>query len=232
MELFAQGLLFGLAIAAPVGPIGILTIRRTLVGGFLFGLLSGLGAATADAIYGTVAVLGLTAVSAFLIQHQPTLQLAGGLFLLYLGIKTLRTKPDNNEQFSVNNVQSTIISAPTAVSQFHHSQFKYFRVYASTLFLTLSNPITILSFTAVFAGFGLGSQTSTGSSILLVVGVFLGSALWWIFLTGLVTAIRGKLVHQGRLNERAVRIINLVSGLILIGFSALLLGNLFLQTIL
>ncbi len=105
MELFRQGLLFGLAIAAPVGPIGVLTIRRTLVGGMLFGLLSGLGAATADAVYGSVAALGLTAVSAFLIQHQPTLQLIGGLFLLYLGIQTLRAKAVDSEQLTVNSEQ-------------------------------------------------------------------------------------------------------------------------------
>jgi len=224
LELFAQGLVFGLAIAAPVGPIGILTIRRTLVGGLLFGLFSGLGAATADAIYGTIAALGLTAVSAFLIQYQLTLQLAGGLFLLYLGTKTLRAKPTTSDQLPVNSEQST-------VDKLHHSQLN--RIFLSTLFLTLSNPVTILSFTAVFAGFGLGSQIeSSGNGFMLVFGVFLGSALWWLFLTGMVTAVRGKLVHQGRLNERAVRIINLVSGLILIGFSALLLGNLFLQTIL
>lgn len=222
MELFVQGLFFGLAIAAPVGPIGILTIRRTLVGGLLFGLLSGLGAATADAIYGTIAALGLTAVSAFLIQHQPTLQLVGGLFLLYLGIQTLRAKSEDSDQLSVN-------IDPSAGSQLHNAQFTYLRAYASTLFLTLSNPVTILSFTAVFAGFGLGSQAnSPASSFLLVLGVFLGSALWWLFLTGLVTAVRGKLIHQGQLNQRVLRLINLVSGLILIGFSALLLGNLFL----
>lgn len=204
MELFAQGVIFGLAIAAPVGPIGILTIRRTLVGGLLVGLLSGLGAATADAIYGTVAVLGLTAVSAFLIQHQPTLQLVGGLFLLYLGIQTIR-KPVNNSQLIIDN-----------------SQLKIFPAFLSTLLLTLSNPITILSFTAVFAGFGLGSQTEGGGNgFMLVAGVFLGSALWWLMLAGMVTAVRGKL------NDRAFRAINIASGLLLIGFALMLLIGFF-----
>lgn len=227
MELFAQGFIFGLATAAPVGPIGILTIRRTLVGGLLFGLLSGLGAATADAVYGTIAALGLTAVSAFLIQHKPTLQLIGGLFLLYLGMQSLRAKPVTSKQYSVNRNAYTDTSIDNSQLTINHLQLK--KAYASTLFLTLSNPVTILSFTAVFAGFGLGSQTkSAGSSIILVIGVFLGSALWWLFLTGMVTAVRGKLVHQGKLNERALRIINLISGLILVGFSVLLLGNLLL----
>ena len=220
MELFTQGLLFGLAIAAPVGPIGILTIRRTLVGGLLVGLLSGLGAATADAIYGTVAVLGLTAVSAILVQHQPTLQLIGGLFLLYLGMQTLRAKPVNSEQFSVNSdalAEDKLHHSPFTI---HHSQLK--KAYASTLFLTLSNPVTILSFTAVFAGFGLGSQAdSAGSGFMLVVGVFLGSALWWLLLTGMVTAVRGKL------NDSAFRAINLASGLLLIGFAITLLVGFF-----
>ena len=218
IELFWQGLIFGLAIAAPVGPIGVLTIRRTLVGGLLFGLLSGLGAATADAIYGAIAALGLTAVSDFLVQQQTWLRLIGGLFLLYLGIKTIRSKPVNSEQDMVN--EEPLPSGKLHHSPFtsHHSQFEHLRAYTSTLFLTLSNPVTILSFTAVFAGFGLGSRASgTGAGIALVVGVFLGSALWWLILTGMVTAVRGKL------NDRAFRLINIASGLILVGFAALLL---------
>lgn len=212
LELFAQGFIFGLAIAAPVGPIGILTIRRTLVGGLLFGLLSGLGAATADAIYGTIAALGLTAVSDFLIQQQTWLRLIGGLFLLYLGIQTLRSKQVNSDQVSVNNNQS----------QLHNSQSTILNSYFSTLILTLSNPVTILSFTAVFAGFGLGSHKSDyQSGIMLVTGVFLGSALWWLTLTGIVTAVRN------HLSSRVFQIINLVSGLILIIFAlALLIGAL------
>ena len=219
LALFVQGLVFGLAIAAPVGPIGILTIRRTLVGGLLFGLLSGLGAATADAIYGTIAALGLTAVSDFLIQQQIWLQLIGGLFLLYLGIQTIRAKPVNSEQFSVN---STSTPEPDNL-QLTSNHFPFFSAYLSTMLLTLSNPVTIISFTAIFAGFGLGSQVSeTRAGIILVAGVFLGSALWWLILTGMVTAVRG------RLNQRAFQGINLASGLILIGFATVLLISIFL----
>ncbi len=224
MELFTQGLIFGLAIAAPVGPIGILTIRRTVVGGLMFGLLSGLGAATADAIYGTVAALGLTAVSDFLIQYQTWLRLIGGLFLLYLGIQTLRAKPVNSDQLSVNSKQFAVNGEQSDENKLHNSQFiihnSLFTSFLSTLFLTLSNPVTILSFTAVFAGFGIGSQTSgTQAGIMLVTGVFLGSALWWLTLTGMITVLRT------RLNDHIFQKINLVSGLILIGFAlALLVG--------
>jgi threonine/homoserine/homoserine lactone efflux protein len=223
MELFTQGLIFGLAIAAPVGPIGVLTIRRTLVGGLLLGLLSGLGAATADGIYGTVAALGLTAVSDFLVRQQTWLQLIGGLFLLYLGIQTIRSKPVNSKQYSVNSKPAPDNSIDNLQLTIDNSQLTFFRAYASTLFLTLSNPVTILSFTAVFAGFGLGSQASeTGSDITLVAGVFLGSALWWLILTGVVTAVRGKL------NARSFRLINIASGLILVGFALALLVRLLL----
>jgi threonine/homoserine/homoserine lactone efflux protein len=216
LELFTQGLVFGLAIAAPVGPIGILTIRRTLVGGLFFGLLSGLGAATADAIYGTITALGLTAVSDILIQQQTWLQLIGGLFLLYLGIQTLRSNAVESETSAINQIHHS----PFPVQ---NSQLNMFSTYASTLLLTLSNPITILSFTAVFAGFGLGSQANgTGTGLTLVVGVFLGSTLWWCLLTGMVTAVRHKL------NNRICGLINIMSGCILIGLAAALLIKLLL----
>ncbi|MBP6470212.1 MAG: LysE family transporter [Chloroflexi bacterium] len=204
VSLFWQGLIFGLAIAAPVGPIGVLTIRRTLVGGLLVGLLSGLGAATADAFYGSVAALGLTAVSTFLIEQQLWLRLFGGLFLMYLGLKAMR--------------QPTLANGLADVPQ---SDMGYLAAYTSTFLLTLSNPVTILSFTAVFAGFGLGSQVSgAGSGLQLVSGVFLGSALWWLTLCAAVTAVRS------RLSPTTYRLINVVSGLILTGFGLALLLSL------
>src|SRR6476661_6636317 len=159
----ARGLLLGFSIAAPVGPIGVLCIRRTLADGRLAGLVSGLGAATADALYGAVAGFGLTFVSTFLVSQQVWLRIVGGLFLLFLGLKTFLIKPST-------------VSADSGGKGL-------LRAYASTVALTLTNPLTILSFAVVFAGLGLGSGSSDYLSAgLLVLGVFCGSALWWLLL--------------------------------------------------
>ena len=138
VSLFVRGLVIGFSIAAPVGPIGVLCIRRTLAEGQLYGLVSGLGAATADALYGCVAGFGLTFISAFLIGHKLWLSLIGGLFLLYLGIKTLLSKPAED--------------AAKAEGK------GLFRAYASTFLLTVTNPMTILSFAAIFAALGLAKR--------------------------------------------------------------------------
>ncbi len=154
VSLFLRGLVIGFSIAAPVGPIGVLCIRRTLAEGQLYGLVSGLGAATADALYGCVAAFGLTFVSGFLIGHKLWLSLIGGLFLLYLGIKTLLSTPAEN--------------AARAEGK------GLFGAYASTFLLTVTNPMTILSFVAIFAALGLGNATgSYASALILVLGVFL-----------------------------------------------------------
>jgi threonine/homoserine/homoserine lactone efflux protein len=195
LDLLLRGGLIGLSIAAPVGPIGVLCIRRTLAEGWVFGLVSGLGAATADALYGCVAAFGLTAISAALVSHQTGLRLIGGLFLCYLGIKTLLAQPA--EQAA--NVQGSGLS----------------RTYASTFFLTLTNPMTILAFAAIFAGLGL-AETSGGyaSAGLLVVGVFLGSMCWWLLLSSVVGIFRTRFSASGLLW------VNRVSGLIILGFGA------------
>src|SRR6185312_8691316 len=130
--LFVRGAILGFSIAAPVGPIGVLCIRRTLAGGRLVGLLSGLGAATADACYGAIAAFGLTAVSSRLVGHQDALRIVGGLFLLYLGIRTFFAAP---AQTAKSGQRRQLLSN-----------------YLSTLGLTLTNPTTILSFVALFAG--------------------------------------------------------------------------------
>jgi threonine/homoserine/homoserine lactone efflux protein len=154
--------------------------------------VAGLGAATADAAYGAVAGFGLTAVSGFLVRQQFWLGLLGGLFLCYLGLRTFlsRAAPDAGSA-----AESGLIS-----------------VYASTLLLTVSNPATILSFVAVFAGFGLGQATGYAAAGALVVGVFAGSALWWLLLSGVVGLLRK------RVGPDWMRAINRVSGCILLGF--------------
>ncbi len=183
----------GFSIAAPVGPIGVLCLRRTLAHGRASGFISGLGAATADAAYGAVAGFGLTTVTRFLTGEQAWLRLLGGCFLLYLGGKTLRSRP----------------AVPTAAPH----TFGLAKDYAATLLLTLANPATILSFIAVFAGLGLGSVAGNFTAATqLVAGVFLGSAAWWLLLSGMVGWFRETLTTDHLIW------VNRFSGASLIGF--------------
>jgi len=192
MPAFLQGLFLGFSIAVPVGPIGLLCLRRSLTDGRLAGLVSGLGAATADAIYGLIAALGLTAITGFLLAYRTPLQLGGGLFLLYLGVSICRAKPPSAE-----------VSAPTT---------NLLSAYLSTLVLTLANPMTILSFLGIFAGLGVVSSDSGHlAAFLLVLGVFLGSATWWVLLSLSAGAIGRRLQKGGQ------RLLNLGSGLLIAG---------------
>lgn len=198
INFFLKGLLIGFSIAAPVGPIGILCIRRTLAEGHASGFVSGLGAATADAIYGSVAGFGLTFISNFLINQQIWFRLVGGIFLCFLGIKTFLDKPAE-KAFSVNG--NSLIGA-----------------YASTFFLTLTNPMTILSFAAIFAGLGLaGTGGNYVSAGMLVFGVFIGSTLWWLILSFSISFSRIKL------RPNRLLWVNKISGIIIFGFGMLAL---------
>lgn len=199
---FLRGLVIGFAIAAPVGPIGVLCIRRTLADGRLAGLLSGLGAATADAVYGFVAAFGLTLVSGLLISQQDWIRLLGGLYLCYLGLRSW--------------------TAPVAEEPATASGRGLLGAYASTFFLTLTNPVTILSFVAIFAGLGLAGQAEDGYAAagLLVVGVFSGSALWWLSLSTAVSVFRRLLTPQ------RLRWVNRLSGALILGFGAVALAGL------
>jgi threonine/homoserine/homoserine lactone efflux protein len=163
--------LIGFSIAAPVGPIGILCIRRTLVDGRLYGLITGLGAASADAIYGIIAAFGLVSITNLLIGGQTWLRLVGGIFLCYLGVRTLLVRPAQDE---VPSQKTSLAGA-----------------YASTFFLTLTNPLTILSFAAIFAGMGLVNTAGDyGAAVVLVMGGFLGfnspMMLWVNIIAGLI----------------------------------------------
>ena len=196
-----RGLIIGFSIAAPVGPIGVLCIRRTLAAGRASGLVSGLGAATADAIYGCIAGFGLTFISSILIRQQGWLRLIGGGFLCYLGLKTFLARPAEQAASAEGN---GLVGA-----------------YASTFFLTLTNPMTILSFAAIFAGVGVASASGNYVSAgVLVLGVFVGSALWWLALSGLVG------VFRARFNPHWLRWINRISGVIITGFGLLMLLSL------
>ncbi|MBI4781399.1 MAG: LysE family translocator [Oscillatoriophycideae cyanobacterium NC_groundwater_1537_Pr4_S-0.65um_50_18] len=209
LAFFLRGLLIGFSIAAPVGPIGILAIRRTLTLGRWAGLLTGLGAATADALYGCIAGFGLTAISELLIDQAFWLKLVGGIFLCYLGIKTFMSQPAE---------AAAVDDQPAHLSRTHVSM-AYLSMYASTVLLTLTNPATILSFAAVFVGLGLaqmGSNYLTAS--VLVAGVFCGSALWWLLLSSGANLLRRKITPQ------SLRALNRISGLILLTFGIIALS--------
>lgn len=196
LGLFIRGLIIGFSIAAPVGPIGVLCIRRTLADGRTSGFLSGLGAATADALYGCVAGFGLTVISGFLVDQCFWIQLIGGIFLLALGIKTLRSVP----------AERAAAASGTGLAA----------SYASTLLLTLTNPMTILSFAGIFAALGVADTGGDFSAAaLLVLGVFVGSAAWWLLLSGGVGLLREKL------SSGVLRWTNRLSGAILLVFGIL-----------
>ena len=203
--LFFKGLLIGFSIAATVGPIGVLCIQRTLERGRLYGFISGLGAATADATYGCIAAFGLTIITQFLVGQQFWIRLIGGLFLLFLGVRTLLRAPAER--------------AAQADSR------GFLSAYTSTLFLTLTNPLTILSFIAIFAGVGVGSTSKSYLSALTTVfGVFLGSALWWLILSVGIGLFRGLFKRE---HHTWLRWVNRASGAIICTFGILALLTLF-----
>ncbi|EST10830.1 LysE family translocator [Sporolactobacillus laevolacticus] len=190
---YLRGMILGLAIAAPVGPIGVLCIRRTLTAGRLYGLLSGIGAATADAVYGSIAAFGLTVVSRFLVGQQLWLQVIGGCFLCYLGIRTWRSKAADSPPQGAGKAR------------------KLLGAYTSTLALTLTNPMTIISFVSIFAGMGIAAGSHV-ASMLIVFGVFCGSALWWLLLSVCVGHFREKM------DTKLLGWINRFSAIIMLGF--------------
>jgi threonine/homoserine/homoserine lactone efflux protein len=192
---FWKGLALGFSIAAPVGPIGLLCIRRSLTLGPKHGFITGLGAASADAFYGGIAGFGLSFLTSVLIAQQHWTRLVGGIFLGYLGVSIFLSKPakEKDEQSS-----STL-----------------FRSYISSLALTITNPMTILSFIGAFAGLGLASAAGNyASASTLVAGVFMGSASWWLLLSF------GTGYFRKRISAAVMLWINRFSGILICGFAA------------
>ena len=173
--LFLKALLTGLAIAAPLGPIGALCIQRVLKSGFLAGLAGGLGTALADGLYASLAAMGFAAFAALLERISLPLGLLGGGFLIWLAIKGW---PRGGQTVEAAKAPTQRGLLPTV---------------ATTFALTMANPATVLSFAAIFAGLGLAETASTGAALAVVAGVFLGSMLWWAFLSGLVAALHHRL---------------------------------------
>lgn len=198
--LLGKGLLLGLAVAAPLGPIGALCITRTLERGFWAGLAGGLGTALADAFYAGLAALGFSAFAATLVMIDVSLKLIGGLFMLWLGWKNLRPAPRRAAaRVGKRDLLGTVVT---------------------TFLLTLSNPATILSFAAMFAGLGLAASAGAADAALVVVGVFAGSVLWWLVLAGGVTLLRQ------RLPDNFATWVSRLSGVILMGFGIYALASL------
>ena len=190
-SVFLRGLAIGFGIAVPVGPIGILCIRRTLADGRAVGFAAGLGAATADALYGAVAAFGLTLVSSALVGHRAWLQAVGGLFLCYLGVRIW-------------------MAAPATTAGAARREPGLLSAWATTFVLTVTNPTTILSFAAIFAALGLGGAAGGyGPATLMVAGVFLGSAFWWLLLSTGVGFLRSSITpaHLRWVNRGAAAII-------------------------
>ena len=195
--IFLKGFTIGLAIAAPVGPIGLLTIRRTLAHGRAAGVLTGLGAASADAIFGSIAAFGITAISSLMIGAKFWLGLIGGLFLIYLGWQTFNAQPaQNSAESKASSLQA---------------------MYLSTFALVLTNPISILYFVGIIAS--VGAANNAISATWMVAGVFMGSALWWLTLASIANSLRHKI------NPRALKTINQISGAIIAAFGIFALAS-------
>jgi len=202
IQVLLNGLLIGFAVAAPVGPIGTLCIQRSLAYGGKSGFATGLGAATADAGYAAVAAFGITIASGFLLAGQKYIRIIGVVFLLYLAIKTL---------FGARSPQDIALQYRSVAAD-----------YVSTVALTFANPATILCFAALFASaVPPASAASASTASIFIIGVFLGSASWWLILSSGVGLLRA------RVGTRFVRATNLVSGVILLAFAGYALDVLY-----
>jgi threonine/homoserine/homoserine lactone efflux protein len=191
--LLVRGFVLGFAIAASPGPIFFLCLRRTLLRGWLVGLVSGLGVATADAFYAAIAVFGIAAVTSVLTGGARTLALVGGAALIGVGLRALREKPREEE------------ASPQTTGR------GFVWAYVSTLGLTITNPATIVSFLALAAALGAGLRGGFAPPAFVVAGVGLGSATWWCLLAGLGAFLRK------RITAAVTRGIGVVSGLIIAG---------------
>ncbi len=187
--ILCKGLLLGLLIAAPVGAIGALCIRNTLINGFLVGMITGLGAATADALYGVIAAYGFTIFNSFLLQIKDVFNVIGGFFLCYLGIKTFVSIVPDPQVAYVRNVS-------------------LIQIYISTFLLTLTNPGTILAFAAIFSSMNIATN-NLNELLIFIAGVFIGSTLWWFCLAGFLSIVRKRVRHK------TVVFINQIAGVLI-----------------
>lgn len=194
IDVFLKGVLMGIAVAAPVGPIGVLCIRRTLADGRAAGLATGLGAATADGLYGLLVAVGFAATGV-LVSYATPMAVGGGLLLMWLGVMPVRGFLRTGDE-----------SAPVKPASGHRTVLKS---WATTFVLTMANPMTILTFVGMIAGLGAAASSTPSAPYWLVLGVFLGSALWWLFLVQLALTIRS------RITPALTRWFDLASGVVI-----------------
>ena len=182
-----KGAVIGFSLSAPIGPVGIMCIRRTLTHGHLRGFVSGLGAATADSVYAIVAAFGITLISNFIVQHEYSIRLIGGILLVLLGIRTLLVHPvEKDPQNGLNGHASA---------------------YVTMFLLTVTNPMTLFAFAVVFAGIGVGSAVGdTLTASFLVCGVFSGSAFWFLLVTTVVH------IYKDKFKTRGLTVVNIIAG--------------------
>ena len=208
LDSIIQGLIIGISVSAPLGPIGVICIQKTLNKGVLAGFFSGLGAAFADTIYAAIAGFGLTFISDFMTDQQLYLRSIGGAFLIFVGIKV----------FYTNTIKQ--------VRKQRSGKGKIIGEFLSVFFLTLSNPITIIFFGAVFAGIGLvGEDSNTHITFIITTSIFAGALLWWLSLSLIVNFFR----HKIRL--RSLWWINKIAGVIIVVLGIASIVSLFFMNI-
>jgi putative LysE/RhtB family amino acid efflux pump len=193
LALLARTFVIGVAVAAPVGAMGVLCIQRTLARGWRAGVATGLGIATADGIYAGLAAFGVAAVAATIVAYQAPLRIGGGLVLMWLGVRALRSPPT-----------SETVTAPDSA--------KLSALYFGAVGLTLTNPLTIMAFAAIFAGAGLVAQPGLSTAAVATLGVASGSLAWWIALS------TGTALARHAAGERTLLWVNRVSGGVIAAF--------------
>jgi len=209
MSLFIKGLIVGFCLAAPVGPIAALCVQRTISKSFLSGMISGVGAAAADAFYGMVAAFGATIVSEFLIAERSWMQRVGGVILIFMGLRLALTKPPRDSR---QEKETEVGPGHPGRKSNGNNNRGLMGDFLSTFLLTLTNPMTFVAFAAVFATMGIGAVR--GRPFLtaeLVGGVLLGSQLWWTILCGGAHALRR------HFDYRKLITINRATGIFVIG---------------
>lgn len=199
-----KGIVIGISVSAPLGPIGVLCIQRTLNKGFKSGLISGVGAASADIIYAIIAGFSITFISDFLIENQNYIRIIGGMFLIFIGAKIFTSNPAKQ------------------IRRLRTKGNNYYKDFITSFFVTVSNPITILAFGAIFASFNMVEKGSgTFPVIILVVTVFSGAILWWLSLISIVT------IFKSRIRLRNLLWINRITGVLIIIFALFVIISVF-----